>query len=324
VVVADNCQDDTATIAKRMGVHVLVRNDSVLRGKGFALAHARDWLRLDPPDLVVVLDADCSIDRQSLADLLWTTAQTNKPAQAIYLLEPSVEAAPMVQVSTFAFMIKNLIRQRGLQRLAGGVHLTGTGMCLPWQLFDQATLATSNIVEDILLGVELTRQGRSPQLARNSLVRSVQDDAEGTLTQRQRWEGGYLDVARSAAPQLLRDGLRAMSTKVLMRGLDLLIPPLALLILIDLAALLVTAITASLGVNGWSAFLILLSLGLFIAGALAAAWLREGRRFLSAAALVRIPFYVLWKLPMYVGLARKGAPTEWLRTRSPNKSIPHK
>ena len=44
------------------------------------------------------------------------------------------------------------------------------------------------------------------------------------------------------------------------------------------------------------------------------AWFREGRRFASAATLLRLPFYVLWKLPMYLGLARRGAPRDWLRS----------
>ena len=44
------------------------------------------------------------------------------------------------------------------------------------------------------------------------------------------------------------------------------------------------------------------------------AWLREGRHFASASTLLRLPFYVLWKLPMYFGLARRGAPKDWLRT----------
>jgi hypothetical protein len=45
-----------------------------------------------------------------------------------------------------------------------------------------------------------------------------------------------------------------------------------------------------------------------------AAWLCEGRRFVSLGVLARIPLYVLWKLPMYLGFARRGAPDEWLRT----------
>jgi len=34
----------------------------------------------------------------------------------------------------------------------------------------------------------------------------------------------------------------------------------------------------------------------------------------SGTTLLRLPLYVLWKIPLYFGLARRGAPREWLRT----------
>jgi hypothetical protein len=46
---------------------------------------------------------------------------------------------------------------------------------------------------------------------------------------------------------------------------------------------------------------------------LAIAWWREGREILSARAIIRIPYYVLWKVPIYVKLL-KGPETEWIRT----------
>jgi hypothetical protein len=48
--------------------------------------------------------------------------------------------------------------------------------------------------------------------------------------------------------------------------------------------------------------------------ALVLAWVREGRRFASVSSLLRLPLYLLWKLPVYVGFARRGAPREWLRS----------
>ncbi len=57
--------------------------------------------------------------------------------------------------------------------------------------------------------------------------------------------------------------------------------------------------------------LVLLALALL---AVLVAWMREGRDFISLGVLARLPLYVLWKLPMYLGLARRGAPKEWLRT----------
>ena len=40
----------------------------------------------------------------------------------------------------------------------------------------------------------------------------------------------------------------------------------------------------------------------------------RGEALRSGATLLRLPIYVLWKLPIYLGLARRGAPKEWLRT----------
>jgi hypothetical protein len=57
--------------------------------------------------------------------------------------------------------------------------------------------------------------------------------------------------------------------------------------------------------------LILLVLAMF---AVFVAWVREGREFISFGVLARLPLYVIWKLPMYLGLARRGTPKEWLRT----------
>src|SRR5690349_10123474 len=66
LVVADNCTDRTAEVSRNLGAQVAERADKDLRGKGYALAFARDWLRKSPPAAVIVLDADCRTDRKSL------------------------------------------------------------------------------------------------------------------------------------------------------------------------------------------------------------------------------------------------------------------
>src|SRR5205814_7029145 len=60
LVVADNCSDSTAEIARQIGVDVVERENEVLRGKGFALDFARRELERDPPDVVLIVDADCA------------------------------------------------------------------------------------------------------------------------------------------------------------------------------------------------------------------------------------------------------------------------
>src|SRR5213075_1226408 len=113
---------------------------------------ARQHLEREPPDLVIIIDADCVTDGQSLCALIQACVATGRPCQATNLQRPDATSSPSVQLSTFAFFIKNVIRQRALQRLAGRAHLLGTGMALPWSIFERSDLATSSIVEDLKLG----------------------------------------------------------------------------------------------------------------------------------------------------------------------------
>jgi cellulose synthase/poly-beta-1,6-N-acetylglucosamine synthase-like glycosyltransferase len=312
LVVADNCTDGTAQVARAAGAEVLERSDLQQRGKGFALAAARDHLRGDPPEIVFVIDADCRIGGPSLSALVNAAGATRRACQAVYLFEPDPKSPALVQISSFAFMIKNLVRQRGLQRLAQRAHLTGTGMALPWKVFDAANLGGSNIVEDLALGLELAERDAAPMLVEGATVWSPVASGPGTLVQRRRWEGGYLATAIRTAPRALGRSVARRDIRGIAAALDLSVPPLALLFVLNALAFLFALVAALVGASPWPS-LIQVAVGFFAAAALVAAWSREGRRYASAGTLLRLPIYVLWKLPMYLGLARRGAPTEWLR-----------
>jgi cellulose synthase/poly-beta-1,6-N-acetylglucosamine synthase-like glycosyltransferase len=315
LVVADNCSDATATEARRAGAEVIERGDVERRGKGFALDFARRHLQASPPDLVVIIDADCRIDSASLDRLISACAATGRPCQATYLLDPAPGGSPAVQISNFAFFIRNVVRQRGLQRLVGRVHLLGTGMAMPWSAFDRDELATADIVEDLRMGIELAEAGTPPLFIETAEVWSSPESAGNTLVQRRRWEGGFLAHALASGPKMLAKSIRRADPQRIWAALDLMIPPLALLVMLDLAGLLLGA--GLTWMTGASAVPLLLLTGtlLLAVAALAGAWLRGGSRFVTLGGLVRIPLYVAWKLPLYLGLARRGAPEEWLRTR---------
>jgi cellulose synthase/poly-beta-1,6-N-acetylglucosamine synthase-like glycosyltransferase len=314
LVVADNCTDSTAEIARQAGVEVIERFDSERRGKGFALDFGRRHMEARPPEIVVVIDADCVIDAQSLDRLIARCAGTCSPSQAIYLQAADVHGSPAVQLSTFAFYVKNLVRQRALQRLAGRVHLVGTGMAFPWAIFERAELATGDIVEDLKLGQELTENGHEPVLVEDAIVWSDAASEGNTLSQRRRWEGGYLDHALKVGPLMFGRGLASGDGGRLWAAINLMIPPFTLLILLDLAMWLLASIAAELtGADSWPLLLLGLSL-VFAALALAFAWRAGGSRFVTLGGLARIPLYIAWKVPMYFGFARRGAPKEWMRT----------
>jgi cellulose synthase/poly-beta-1,6-N-acetylglucosamine synthase-like glycosyltransferase len=314
LLVADNCTDSTAAIARDVGVEVVERFDPDRRGKGFALYFARACLSKDPPAVVLIVDADCAMDHESLQMLILSCAATGRPCQATNLQIPSDSASPTVQLSTFAFFIKNVIRQRALQRLTGRVNLLGTGMGLPWPIFAVADLATGNLVEDLKLGQELAERGYAPLFVERATVLSSAESDSNTLSQRSRWEGGFLQNAIAVGPHMFARSLVRADMQGLWAAMNTMIPPVALLILLDLVALTIAATVALLANAGAWPILALVAALLLAATALGFAWRAGGSRYVSLKALSCAPFYIAWKLPMYLAFVRRGVPVEWRRT----------
>jgi hypothetical protein len=254
------------------------------------------------------------MDAQSLTELIQTCAATGRACQARYVQLPPVDASPKVQLSTFAFFVRNVVRQRALQRIAGRVHLVGTGMAFPWSVFSGAQLASANIVEDLELGLTLADQDVPPIFVEGAIVASDAATARNTLDQRRRWEGGFLQSAARFGPRQLMKAIRHTNPRELWAALDLFVPPFALLLLIDaglfVGGLVAASVTraARLPVAVLGASIALAVIGLLLA------WAAGGRRFVSAKGLLLAPAYVLWKVPLYLGFAQHGAPRQWVRT----------
>ncbi|MCW1401091.1 glycosyltransferase [Novosphingobium sp. MW5] len=313
IVVADNCTDDTAQIARAHDCEVLVRDDPALRGKGFALAHAYDHLALDPPDVIIVIDADCAISKGGIAALASAVEASGMAAQSVNLQFDRSRSGGLVDVSNFALLVKNLVRTRGLQRLSGSSSLFGTGMALPWRYFRRETLATDNIVDDLALTVELGRAGVRCKLVEEAVVSSPSANWAETINQRRRWEHGFLITGMTKALPLLALGLRRGSRRLCGYGLHLLVPPLALLLMLASTMLVLAIVLAALGASLTPA-VTLGSLLVFAGLAVFAAWVAEGRKTLPWQSLVQIPIYALRKVPIYAGLLLSRQ-TSWTRTR---------
>lgn len=317
LVVADNCTDNTAEVVRKSGFAVLERFDAKRRGKGYALAHGRSWLTEDPPDCVIIFDADCATDAASLADLACFSVTKNSPVQAGYFFEPDLSVPAKVQISNFALWVKNIVRQRGAYRLGGGAILTGTGMAFPWRIFAELPLATASIVEDLALTIDLVRAGNAPAYLDQATVYSTAAAEVATLEQRSRWEHGFLGVARNHGWPMLRSGILRMDRKSALLGLHLLVPPLALLLATSFSVVIVLFGLAVL-IDDWLPFV-------FPAFALAVAllsviiaWISGGHRWLKARAILLVPFYVAWKIPLYLRYAL-GQTATWIRTdRNPS------
>src|SRR6185437_12080115 len=107
IVVADNCTDDTQAVAVSSGAEVTVRNDPTKIGKGYALGWGIKHLSTNPPEIVVIIDADCRLGTGAIEELACAAAEAQRPAQALYLMKASPGSAVNHQVAEFAWRLKN-------------------------------------------------------------------------------------------------------------------------------------------------------------------------------------------------------------------------
>jgi cellulose synthase/poly-beta-1,6-N-acetylglucosamine synthase-like glycosyltransferase len=314
IVIADNCSDDTAEVARHGGAEVLERHSEKLRGKGYALAFGVDALRDVAPDVVVVVDADCIVSADGIHAIAQRCVQTQCPVQMLDLMVAPEGSGLRARMLEFAWIVKNQVRPTGSFRLGQACHLMGTGMALPWELAATARLATGHIAEDMKLGVELAIAGRPTQFVDYVRVTSAFPlDADAALGQKTRWEHGHLQTLTQELPRLMGAFVRKPRAATLVLALDLLIPPLALYFSCLAVSLLLLSIGHLSGLDlGIATWVSLMSAAVF-ALAIGLSWMRYGRHLLSLRELLTAPVYAAWKLPVYVAyfLKRKSG---WLRT----------
>jgi len=117
LVVADNCTDDTAAIAASGGAEVTVRSDPSKIGKGYALDWGINYLASNPPDIVIMIDADCRAAERVIDSLASVCEQKQRPVQSLYLMASPEGSRINHQVAEFAWRVKNWVRPLGLGAL---------------------------------------------------------------------------------------------------------------------------------------------------------------------------------------------------------------
>ena len=317
-VVADNCSDDTARLARDAGAQVVERFDAQRRGKGYALDHGvRHLATLEQaPDALLIIDADCTVaTANGLHGLARLALAQGRPVQALYLMHAPVGAGLKLRVAAFAWRVKNWVRPLGARMMAWPCQLMGTGMAFPWAMARQMPLASGELVEDMQLGIALALAGTPPLFCPQVLVSSeFPTAAPAVQSQRRRWEHGHLGMIAHHVPRLLGQAIARRDGGLLALALDLAVPPLALLVLLLLGANALALGAALLGL-GWAPPWAALACAALFALAMAMAWWGWGRAVVSARDLLCVPLYVLGKLPLYAGYLFKGKrQKEWVRT----------
>jgi len=313
LVIADNCSDDTAAIARAAGAEVIERTNAALRGKGYALqlayeqAGGEGWC-----DAVVVIDADTDVDSGLLLAFASRIQSGAQAVQAFYGVRNPM-ASWRTRLVTIALAIFHRLRGRARERLRVSCGLRGNGMCFALDTLRRIPHNAFSRVEDLEYGVALGRAGIRVWYADEAEVRADMVASEkASRSQRQRWEGGRFQFAREQGAALLWDALRGRSLLLLDLAADVLTPPLgyfglgaillALIAGLSWALDVVAPVTVLVAGLPFAILLLHVARGVRLSGLGVRGWLD-----LAAA-----PAYVLWKLSLM--LRRRASSKAWVRT----------
>ncbi|NJK56663.1 MAG: glycosyltransferase family 2 protein [Pleurocapsa sp. SU_5_0] len=313
IVIADNCHDNTAELARSTGVEVLEREHKTDRGKGYALDYAIQQIQDNPPEVLVILDGDCIVEPDTIKNITSSAIATGRPVQATYLMEQPDNPSLKDRVSMFSIKVKNQVRLLGLNRLGWHSLLTGSGMAFPWSLINKVSLAGSKTTDDMQLTVDLALAGSTPVFCENALVMGRLMKDRDAQSQRSRWEHGHLEMIAIEVPKLLRAFFKTKKLSALILALDILIPPLSLLVMAWMVSMMVFWLVAIFtAISIVPAVIVTIAGGLLLTSVLLA-WVKFGRADLPLKNLIAIPFYILVKIPIYLNFLVKPQ-SRWLKT----------
>jgi cellulose synthase/poly-beta-1,6-N-acetylglucosamine synthase-like glycosyltransferase len=305
VVVADNCTDDTAAVARGVGGRVLERTDETRLGKGYALQFGFDHLLAEGFDAVLVIDADTIVETNLLVEVLGVLARGADGVQTRYgVLNP--EASIRTRLMNIALMAFNVLRPRGRERLGLSVGILGNGFALTAATLAAVPYDAHSVVEDLEYGLRIVRSGRKIAFADGTTVRGMMPNTGlGVETQRARWEGGRFRMIFENVNALVRE---------LLHGRLAVAEPLLELLLLPLA--FHTTLLAATILVPFSPARIYASIGFFLLSFHICAAIMVGRgSWRDFGALLAAPAYTIWKLRMLPKILHSASfDTRWVRT----------
>ncbi len=317
VVIADNCTDATAELARATGVTVFERFDHARRSKGFALADVFPKVLQNPSvEAIVVIDADTQVDVNLLSALGARFADGAHAAQADYQVA-NPDGGWRTELMSVAFTCFHEVRSMGREKLGLSTGLRGNGMAFTRFALETVPHEAASLVEDLEHGIALAEAGIRVAYVHEAHVRAempVDDDA--AASQRKRWEHGRDLMRAEHGLPLLKLAATNRSKVQADLAVDVLIPPLTQVVKANLvlsaAAFVVTIARKRFGLSAAVAALALGGLGAHVG----AGWRRSG---VGVSVLAKLPGYLRWKSGLTFGSS--GADNAWVRTRRIGEDI---
>lgn len=201
-VIADNCTDRTADLARSAGALVLKRFNRRLVGKQHALKWAFRQINLDQYDAVVILDADNHVAPDFLRVMDDELSKGNRIIQAYLDAKNPCDSWVSANYAYMAWYLCKVLMARKFLGLSA--WLGGTGMCIRTDVIRQVGWNLHTMTDDVEYTCQLIIAGEKVSFAPDAVVYDQKPTRlMDSMRQRLRWMRGQTQTCIRYIPRLL-------------------------------------------------------------------------------------------------------------------------
>ena len=209
-VIADNCDDKTADVAKSEGAKVYERFDNERRGKGYSLEWMfKNLFKLDEEyDAVCILDADNLVSPNFFLEMNKRLCQGDKVVQG-YLDSKNPNDSWVSANYSIAYWISNRIFQLPRYYLGLNCALGGTGFVMSVDVLKEIGWGATCLTEDLEFSLKLVQKNMRVSWSHEAIVYDEKPlKLSQSFRQRKRWMQGHCNCASRYLVPLLKKSFK--------------------------------------------------------------------------------------------------------------------
>ena len=209
-VIADNCDDDTANVAREAGAYVYERKNQTEKGKGYALTELfenikRDFGGYNAYDGYIVFDADNIADKDFLLEMDKEFCKGNRVITG-YRNSKNFGTNWITSGYSIAFMREAQYLNRPRRILNSSATVSGTGYLFSYEILEEKGGWPYHILtEDLALTTDLIVNGEKIGYTSKAVFYDEQPEKfSQSWKQRVRWTRGFYQVIYTYGKDLLK------------------------------------------------------------------------------------------------------------------------